>query len=285
VLLDGRNRLAACERAGIAPRYREYEGTDPVAFIMSANVHRRHLTESQRAMVAARIASLPVGANQHASIEAPSQSKAADMMNVSRASVQRAAIVARESPELAAAVDRGDLTVHAAKEQLRPHVANNSGDNEWYTPKPIIAAAKEVMGGFDLDPASSEVANKVVGAVAIHTAEDNGLKHNWEGKLWLNPPYASDLIPKFMEKLASSVESGAVTEALVLVNNATETKWFARLAGVSSYLCLPTGRVKFWHPSKESVPLQGQCVAYIGKHGKKFCEAFKSFGIVAEIIR
>jgi hypothetical protein len=49
LLLDGRNRTEACNRAGVAPHFEVYDG-DPVAFILSANVHRRHLTQGARAM-------------------------------------------------------------------------------------------------------------------------------------------------------------------------------------------------------------------------------------------
>jgi hypothetical protein len=48
VILDGRNRLAACEIAGVTPRFEEYIDKDPVAFIVSANIHRRHLTATQK---------------------------------------------------------------------------------------------------------------------------------------------------------------------------------------------------------------------------------------------
>jgi phage N-6-adenine-methyltransferase len=288
-LLDGRNRLAACEMAGVKPTFQQYAGDDPRAFIISANLHRRHLTESQRAMVAAKLANMKHGgdrkSDQAASLPVVSQSEAATLLNVSERSVRDAKLIARESPELAAQVASGEKTVHAAKQELRPHVAQATGDNEWYTPKPYIEAARAVMGKIDVDPASSVEANKVVKAETIHTAEDNGLKQEWAGKLWMNPPYASELVGKFIEKLAISVESGAVSEALVLVNNATETKWFARLASVSAVLCFPTGRVKFWHPRKESMPLQGQAVAYIGKHGKRFVSEFRQFGIVAEIVK
>lgn len=54
-ILDGRNRYMACEAAGIAPKYREYKGDDPLAFAISMNIERRHLTPSQRACFAVEI--------------------------------------------------------------------------------------------------------------------------------------------------------------------------------------------------------------------------------------
>jgi len=116
-IIDGRNRYNACRRLGIDPAVRTYDGDDGslVSFVLSLNLHRRHLNESQRAMVAARIAQLPRGANQHASIDAPSQDEAADLLNVGRASVQRAKKVQEDgSPFLAAAVDEGRIAVSTA---------------------------------------------------------------------------------------------------------------------------------------------------------------------------
>jgi hypothetical protein len=77
----------------VDPRFEIYEGTDALAYVISLNLKRRHLDESQRAMVAAKIEVLPKGSNQHAPIGAPSQDDAADMLNVGRRSVQRAAEV------------------------------------------------------------------------------------------------------------------------------------------------------------------------------------------------
>ena len=425
--------------------------------------------------------------------------------------------VEQAEPELA---EHGrEAVITRAKETLKPHVANNSGDNEWYTPKPYIDAARAVMGNIDIDPASSDEANKIVQASKIYTAEDSGLKHDWakitwinpslcscgiqpsvidwgheietmsrlrnalpckkgvhgvsssaihssnkdvlsmfnevakhfsafsgkvrkgemvfrllqavlpreceteaggaagrpDGKgktagreeavqpkrkgaggetgtdnggqphqahaknegmvrlergtveavpsgvgsqmrvLWsggridsgsfysaltsslsgdgarkhgarvlevqlekgphassglagqasvcprcgsvgvaiaepsrvfLNPPYETALVGKFIEKLATSVESGGVTEAIVLVNNATETRWFARLAGVSSCACFPTGRVRFWKPGKEkAAPLQGQCVCYVGANPDAFMKEFRQFGIIVRVVK
>jgi DNA modification methylase len=123
LVLDGRNRLASCLNVHVAPRFRTYEGDDPVAFVVSLNLNRRHLNESQRAMVAARIATLPKGANQHAQIWASSQGEAARAVSVGRSSVQSArAVLEHAAPEVVAAVDAGRLAVSDAAKLSRQDV-------------------------------------------------------------------------------------------------------------------------------------------------------------------
>jgi hypothetical protein len=53
-ILDGRNRFRACELAGVQPRFEEWNGDgSPIAWVLSENLHRRHLTVSQQGTVAA----------------------------------------------------------------------------------------------------------------------------------------------------------------------------------------------------------------------------------------
>jgi phage N-6-adenine-methyltransferase len=164
----------------------------------------------------------------------------------------------------------------------RPHVSFNSGNNEWYTPKGIIETARDMMGSIDIDPASSEVANKVVKAECFYTVENDGLSKKWFGNVWLNPPYASDLIGKFADKLVSEFEN--YSQAVVLVNNATETEWFNKIIGIGSAVCFPRGRVKFYKPDGSTgAPLQGQAIIYIGNCPDKFIRRFNEIGWCANI--
>lgn len=119
-LLDGRNRLAACQLAGVEPTEREWEGdpSEVVAWVLSKNLHRRHLSTSQRALVAARLATLQVGANQHA--ETPSQTEAAELLGVGRSSVQDArAVLESGDDELVRQVEQGELPVSRAAATVR----------------------------------------------------------------------------------------------------------------------------------------------------------------------
>ena len=162
----------------------------------------------------------------------------------------------------------------------KPHVSHNSGENEWYTPIEYINKAKEVMGSIDLDPASSIIANKTVNADKIYTIDDNGLEQKWNGNVWLNPPYSSDLIGKFANKLVDSFKNNDIEQAIVMVNNATETQWFTTMIDKASAIVFPKGRIKFvdMNGNVGNAPLQGQAFIYFGSNANKFLDTFMGYG-------
>ena len=167
-----------------------------------------------------------------------------------------------------------------------PHVSHNSGNNEWYTPEPILAAARAVMGKIDLDPASSEVANGAVEAGRFFTTEDDGLTQKWFGNVWMNPPYAQPLVNEFSKAITEKYQSGEIQQACVLVNNATETEWFQRMFRVASAACFLLHRVKFLDPdgNASGAPLQGQAVLYMGKDAVAFSREYGQYGTVVEVV-
>jgi N6-adenosine-specific RNA methylase IME4 len=112
-ILDGRNRYRACQQAGVEPTYRPFMGDDPLGFVISLNLKRRHLSESQRAMVAAKLATLKLGDNQHS--EGLQIGRGSELLNVGERSVARAREVqGHGAPELIHAVERGDVAVSTA---------------------------------------------------------------------------------------------------------------------------------------------------------------------------
>lgn len=132
-LIDGRNRVRACHEAGVEVRIREYDGADVTSFVVSLNMARRHLTDSQRAMIAAGIANLSrgnaSGANQYQSgnlsseifPSTPTQTQVREQMQVSTGSMGRARrIINQGTPELAGLTKSGavPLTTGARVAQL-----------------------------------------------------------------------------------------------------------------------------------------------------------------------
>ena len=107
IVLDGRNRLQACQAAGIEPRFVEYDGGDPPSFVLSQNLHRRHPDESQRGMVVARLETLKHGGDrkgQDANLHLDRKALAA-RLNVSPRTAADATMVRNHAtPELVRAV-------------------------------------------------------------------------------------------------------------------------------------------------------------------------------------
>lgn len=166
----------------------------------------------------------------------------------------------------------------------KPQVSFNSGNNEWYTPAKYVELARKVLGEIDVDPASCDYANKTIKAKTYYTIDNNGLDKQWNGKVWMNPPYTADLVQKFTDKMVSEFESGNTNEAIVLVNNATETQWFNNMIQDASAVAFPKGRIRYESTSREmNTPIQGQAFIYFGNNKNKFCDVFKEIGWVAVI--
>lgn len=309
-ILDGRNRYRACGLVGVEPSFRTWNGEgSPVAYVVSLNLHRRHLDASQLAMVGERIANMRQGERTDlepsANLQKVAIEEASDLVNVSPRSIHYAREVRNHgTPELVQAVERGEVAVSTAasltelepelqtaivnlpeserKAAIKAHVSNNSGNNEWYTPPPFIEAAREAMGGITLDPASSPVANRIICAEQFYTASDDGLKQQWRGNVWMNPPYSQPLIMQFAEAVCEKYAAKEIKRACVLVNNATETVWFQMMLTAASAVCFLKGRIKYLDHEgvPANTPLQGQAVLYLGENPFRFAKAFNDLGAV-----
>ncbi len=186
--------------------------------------------------------------------------------------------LARLDPEEAQRVALLSLR-HALKALAEPK--GEPGAVEWFTPPEIVEAARQVLGGIDLDPASNDIAQQVVRASTYYTAETDGLAHPWRGKVFCNPPYATGEIDRFVSRLVDEHEAGNVPEAVLLVHSRTDTAWFHEAATAATAICFTRGRVRFQRPdgTGEAPPI-GSAFFYFGPNPDRFAAIFGSFGLV-----
>lgn len=178
--------------------------------------------------------------------------------------------------------------------------ARHSCDSpEWYTPSPFVEAARELMGGIDLDPASHEEANRTVKALKFYTAEDDGLKQEWRGRVFLNPP--GGLVKQFWLKL---LDSHGVDQAIWIGYSLEQLQTLQQTgrAGMVSPLyfpiCITSKRIAFVEneakkaeriekmiaagkkPNKNSSPSHSNYITYMGPRVRGFADIFGQFGAV-----
>jgi len=157
---------------------------------------------------------------------------------------------------------------------------NLKGEYEWYTPATILEAARAVMGGIDLDPASCEEANVLVQATQIFTEDDDGLERQWFGRVFLNPPFAHPTVKYFADKLLAEFAGESVDQAIWLSNACIDTDWWQSLA-THGLVCCHRGRVRFYGPNDQGQsPTLGQTIIYLGPAVEAFRAQFGAFGVV-----
>lgn len=162
--------------------------------------------------------------------------------------------------------------------------------NDWHTPAKYIAAVKSVMGGIDLDPFSSVVANETVQATRFFTAADDAFTADvpWRAvRLFMNPPYGRGVIDAAIARFLAEWAAREFQQAVVLVNNATETHWFQTLMQECEAVCFTDHRIAFVSPDnkQESGNTRGQAFFYFGERVGPFIDAFYRFGAIAQVLR
>lgn len=145
MVLDGRNRQRACLHAGVKPVYAQFTGTDPLNFVLSKNLHRRHLTESQRALVAASIVDWERGVNQSTGGAAnlPTRTAAAKLSISERAVTAARRVRDHGAPELIDAIRAGKVSIHAGEALSELQHAEQCKVLR-HEQKQIVAKAKEI---------------------------------------------------------------------------------------------------------------------------------------------
>lgn len=294
-VLDGRNRQAAIvaaierdapERHGRRPHplwpvYATFKGDDRQAleYVVSKNLARRHLTVSQRIMVAARLVTSTHGGNNRTTSKAPvvTQYAAAAALRVSERSVRAAVKLIAEDPAKADAIAGGRGTVNA-----------RTGDSdEYYTPSDVMTRVRGAFRGrsIDLDPASCAEANRTVCAAKYYDAKHDGLSLPWKPAhtVFLNPPYSNP--SPWVDRLLDYVRENEKASAILLTHNCTDQEWWHAASTFADATCFLNERVSFLRPGGAAAksPRQGSCLWYFAGEGDDasgFLQAFSEVGLV-----
>jgi len=195
-IIDGRNRYRACMELGIEPHRFVVKflqtAEELTAYVISKNLHRRHLNETQRGVIAAKMANMERGGDRPSqkdsnfeSANLPnrngmSQSDAADMMNVSDRTLRTVKQVEREAPELIPAMEAGQMTAHEASKQIRGKRKEQSRNEERKQRAETSLPESNIIHG-DMREVSA-------------TIPDNSID-----MILTDPPYAEEYLPLFAD--------------------------------------------------------------------------------------
>lgn len=186
--------------------------------------------------------------------------------------------------------------------------ARHSMDSpEWYTPDLIVAPARTVMGGIDLDPASHAEANERIQAKTFYDEIMDGLTLPWHGRVFLNPPGGKDadgdpLVPQFWTMLVDEFLQRRVTEAVWVGYSLEQLQTLqnakARMTPLDFSMCVPRRRIEFIEneakkasrmakliaagkkPNEKSQPSHANYVTYMGPNARTFAQVFGAIGQV-----
>lgn len=174
------------------------------------------------------------------------------------------------------------LTV-ADRSDLAYAVRQRGTSDDWHTPPEFLVRVHAALGGrIDLDPFSSDDAQRTVQARRWFTPEDDAFQQPWDAwNVYMNPPYSSGLIGRCVDRFVGEYQRGAFERGIVLVNNATETRWFARLLDTASVMLILSKRLQFVNTDGKRVSqnTRGQCVFWFDPERRgRFMEPFHGEG-------
>lgn len=151
-------------------------------------------------------------------------------------------------------------------------IMSSSETPEWCTPQDIIEHVLRMFGEIDTDPCSNSHDNPNVPAKTLYTKEDDGLSKNWHGRVYMNPPYGTE-IGKWIDKLLAEHNAG-VSESISLLPARVDTSWFQPL--YEHTLCMVRGRLQFSN-AQYSAPFPS-VIVYIGNRQQEFINVFEHMG-------
>ena len=161
--------------------------------------------------------------------------------------------------------------------------------DSWFTPASYIERARSSLpnGVIDFDPFSSVAANRTVRANVYYTVDDDALTKEWPRvrSVWMNPPYSGALCSNAVNRFCDEYVSGTFDAGVILVNNATETKWFQRMLKLATTVCFTSHRISFENidGKRKSGTTRGQAFLYFGLNSARFTEAFSDVGAVIDL--
>lgn len=328
-VLDGRNRLAALERlgatfsplrrGGLLSQVRMPDGKtrdfgqfvccdDPAAFVISANIRRRHLTKQQQAELilkaieagnieidSATVARSfnPTPLKKGGSTKDPVLAKAVTLaqkvriskrtVQISRAKLQgktpaapkkkKIGVSPTPPPSTAKPLALKRETDGPSKSSLEVHFSRESVEH--YTPQSILDAVIACLGGIDLDPCSNSADTPHVPAKVHFTKADDGLSKVWTGRVFMNPPYGRE-IQQWVDKLVKAHRQHYVTAAIALVPARSDTEWWRALRDY--WCCFIAGRLTFGG-NEDPAPFPS-AVYYLGRKRRAFLQTFSKLGDV-----
>jgi len=159
-ILDGVNRWKACRHIKLIPKFETWKGRsgEEADFVISRNLHRRHLTERQRSIVAAKLAKLKRGRPKPADLPNMTQGRAAAALNVSERSARKASkILAKAPANIVSLVEQDKLSLDAAEavakapDQEKARLASMSDEEALATAKAYTRKKKEALATEQLD--------------------------------------------------------------------------------------------------------------------------------------
>jgi hypothetical protein len=186
-------------------------------------------------------------------------------------------------------------------------INQSSGNTEYYTPAPIIEAARATMGGIDLDPASSAIANQTVQAAHYFDATYDALRRNvvWTGNVWMNHPFGRGEQPcnrrckkktcrhrgyhitselpgndAWINKLIHHYQTGDIKQACCITFASTSEAWFAPLFAYP--MCFLQPRTNYHLPcgAQARGVTKGSVVTYLGPNLTRFAHHFTPLGAI-----